>query len=102
MRVRVGGSRIAKEKKKHSKLAKWRQKGFVFANLNGRIQLKDLKGKSYMSMKFYNRVPMKSTELRIIDLQTGDEKQKVKKKKAFDDFQFVKRGDRSRDLEREL
>jgi len=55
-----------------------------------------------MSMKFYNRVPMKSTELRIIDLQTGDEKQKVKKKKAFDDFQFVKRGDRSRDLEREL
>lgn len=55
-----------------------------------------------MQMQFYSRLPMKSTELRIIDLQTGEEKQKVKKKKAFDDFQFVKRGDRSRDLDREL
>ena len=68
MRVRVGGNRVAKEKEKNKKLAKWRKKGIVFANLNGRIQLKDLKGKSYMSMKFYNRLPLASTKHRIIDL----------------------------------
>ena len=76
MRVRVGGNRVAKEKKKNQKLAKWRQKGFVFANLNGRIQLKDLKGMSYMKMGFYKRIPLTSSRLRIIDLQTGDDKDK--------------------------
>lgn len=59
---------MAKQKKKNSKLAKWRQQGFVFANLNGRIQLKDLKGKSYMHMEFYKKLPLDSTKLRIIDL----------------------------------
>ena len=49
-------------------------------------------------MKFYNRLPLSSSKMRIIDLQTGEDKKLAKKKKVFDDFQFVKRGDRSKDL----
>lgn len=99
MRVRVGGNRIAKEKKKNIKLAKWREKGFIFANTNGRIQLKDLKGKSYMEMKFYNRLPLSSSKMRIIDLVGGEEKKLSKKKKILlDEFEFQKRGDRSAEL----
>ena len=74
MRVRVGGNKVAKERVKNKKLAKWRERGFIFANLNGRIQLKDLKGGSYMKMKFYQRLPLSSSKMRIIDLVTGEEK----------------------------
>ena len=53
-------------------------------------------------MKFYNRLPLTSTKYRIIDLQHGDEKKSNKKKQAIDNFQFNKRGDRSRDLNEQL
>ena len=53
-------------------------------------------------MKFYNRLPLTSTKYRIIDLQHGDEKKSNKKKQTLDNFQFNKRGDRSRDLSFQL
>ena len=48
MRVRVGGTRVAEQQLKARKKGKWRQQGYVFVSVNGRIMLKDLQGKSYM------------------------------------------------------
>ena len=37
--------------------------------MSGRIQLKDLVGKSYMKMGFYKRIELVSTKMRIIELR---------------------------------
>ena len=68
MRIRVGGQRIASAYKNANKKERWRKKGSNFLSANGRIMLKDLDGKSYMAMGFYNRIPMESTYMRIISL----------------------------------
>ena len=68
MRVRVTGARISEQNAKQKKRSKYRNKSSVFANKNGRIQLKDMQGKSYMKMGFYRLVPLKSEHMRIIDL----------------------------------
>ena len=70
MRIRVSGARLAKERKKLKTESKsFRQKRTVFSNKNGRIQLKDLNGKSYMKMGFYKRIELESTKKRIIELR---------------------------------
>ena len=68
MRVKVNSQRVAVAKKKAIGEGSWRDKKTVVTNKNGRVQLKDLQGKSYMEMGFYKKFPMPSVNFRIIDL----------------------------------
>ena len=63
----------------------------TFACINGRIQLKDLDGHSYMSLRFYKRYPLESEYMRIIDLvkTTSNSKDKVSKKQIKDNNNFA-------------
>ena len=95
MRVRVTGARISEQNAKAKKRNKFRKKGSIFANKNGRIQLKDMHGKSYMKMGFYRLIPLKSEHMRIIDLQEEKKNHKVVTVNKIDsDFEFRKRADR--------
>ena len=97
MRLRVGGNRVALEQAKARKGAAWRKSKAMHANMNGRVQLKDLKGSSYMKLGFYRRVPLDSEKYIIVNLS---DKRPTKAKQKAQNFEFRKMADRykSRDL----
>ena len=70
----------------------------IFASPNGRIQLKDLKGKSYLAMRFFKRYPLESEKMRIIDLVKESNTKKKKKNASqntnYKNFEFRTRADR--------
>ena len=71
----------------------------IFASPNGRIQLKDLKGKSYLAMRFFKRYPLDSQYMRIIDLvkdsnATKKKKQHQRENTNYKNFEFRTRADR--------
>ena len=70
----------------------------IFASPNGRIQLKDLKGKSYLAMRFFKRYPLESEKMRIIDLVKDSNTKKKKKNTGqntnYKNFEFRTRADR--------
>jgi len=68
MRVKVNSQRVAEAKKKAKGENSWKSKKSISVSKNGRVQLKDLQGKSYMAMGFYKKFPMPSVDFRIIDL----------------------------------
>ena len=82
MRVRVVSNRISKEVKKQRNATSFKRQSAVFFNLNGRIQLKDLDGKSYMAKGFYKRVDLESSKKRIFDLIKIKDENKRKRKEA--------------------
>ena len=47
-RIQINANRVANADKKEKAKNKWRKKKTIYANMSGRIMLKDLKGKSYM------------------------------------------------------
>ena len=95
MRVRVGSRSISNAVAKNKKGDKWKKKRSIHRNLNGRIQLKDLAGKSYMQMGFHIRIPLKSRHYRIIDLSDGvDKKKHIRQLEMIANFEFRKRSDR--------
>lgn len=59
-RVRVSANRVKNADKKAKERNKWRKKGNVFANMSGRIGIKDLEGKSYMKLGFYKKIELPS------------------------------------------
>ena len=64
----------------------------TFASMNGRIQLKDLRGQSYMALRFYKRFPLESEHMRIIDLvktSNSNIRDKVSKKRIKDNHHFA-------------
>ena len=75
----------------------------IFASPNGRIQLKDLSGKSYMAMRFYKRFPLESENMRIIDLVKASQnpkdksnKNRTKGNRNFTNFEFKTRAEENR------
>ena len=94
MRVRVSGNRVANENKKAKKNNKFRNKKKIYANMSGRIQLKDMKGRSYMEMGFYKRPPVPNEKMRIIFLYLDNIREKENSDKIGETFVFKKRQDR--------
>ena len=88
---------MAHEQAKARKGAAWRKSRAMHANMNGRVQLKDLKGSSYMALAFYRRVPLDSEKMIIFNLS---DKRTTKTKLKAKNFEFRKMADRykSKDL----
>ena len=82
MRVRVVSNRISKEVKRQRQATSFKKQSAVFFNVNGRIQLKDLDGKSYMAKGFYKRASLESSKKRIYDLVKIKDVNKRKRKEA--------------------